>query len=690
MINVDVLDDGNIVADNNTIADSVMFEKISFNFPTSWNGYAKTAVFRNGEAVISVLLDSGSKLCTGENECYVPYEVIKAPQFTVSVFGVSGDSRATTSKAEVTVTESGYGEGDAPSNPTPTQYEQLINLAAETKQIAQSVRTDADNGAFRGATGATGPQGPQGNKGDTGEQGIQGVQGVKGDKGDKGEPFTYADFTAEQLEGLKGEKGDPGDIENIDQTYSPTSENAQSGKAVAEALLTLYDSTYDSSKIQQDVIINDGYYWNNTPVQGSSYIWCRLDVQKGDIITAFSNNYQEYFRFVDAYSGEARVDSACSSNYINAYTVPSGVDSIYISLDSSNKSIVKFYIERTTEKLVFKENVKLNNYVFKNGVWSLSKASMSAGEEAQIAPEIDNKKNCVYEMFAKFDSFTSITVAHGKTNYAGSFIVVDNTNIISYYNNGGDPIVMGTYAHGLTISDYINVRIDVANDHEFKAVVTVNTNGGQFSQGNVSFGGCRGTTIVSGGQSMTDVVGKYFVRDMYSDVWVFGDSYISLGDPNRWADQLMLSGYKNVLFSGFSGAASLTEIASFRNLIERNLPRTVCWCIGMNDGDTDKEVNANWQTVLNEVINTCSEKGIELVLATVPNVPNLRHDYKNEIVRASGYRYIDFAKVVNAEAVGATWYSGMLSSDNTHPTQEGAKALASRFLLDVPEAAILN
>lgn len=36
--------------------------------------------------------------------------------------------------------------------------------------------------------------------------------------------------------GEKGDKGDPGQIENIDQTYNPDSENAQSGIAVAEAV----------------------------------------------------------------------------------------------------------------------------------------------------------------------------------------------------------------------------------------------------------------------------------------------------------------------------------------------------------------------------------------------------------------------------------------------------------------------
>lgn len=222
MIKVDVFDDGNIIAYDNTIADSVMFEKIRFNFPDTWNGYDKTAIFRNGDEKISVVLNSDSALCTGENECYVPYEVIKAPQFTVSVFGVSGDSRATTPQARIMVRESGYGEGDMPSEPTPTEYEQLLSIANETKQIAQSVRDDADSGAFKGDRGEIGPQGEKGDKGDpftytdfTPEQlaalkGEKGDTGPQGDKGDKGEAFTYEDFTVEQLEELKGEKGDKG------------------------------------------------------------------------------------------------------------------------------------------------------------------------------------------------------------------------------------------------------------------------------------------------------------------------------------------------------------------------------------------------------------------------------------------------------------------------------------------------
>lgn len=206
MINIDIFDGGRIVTYGTAVADSVLFEKIHFNFPAEWDGFAKTAVFTNGETKISVVLNENGKLCTGENECCIPHEVIKAPAFTVSVFGVSGDKRATTQIAQVSVKPSGYGEGATPAEPTPTEYEQLVAIANSAEQLAQSVRSDADSGAFKG------DKGEQGNKGDKGDTGAV---GAKGDKGDK---------------------GDPGKDAITDRAYSPTSENAQSGKAVAEAL----------------------------------------------------------------------------------------------------------------------------------------------------------------------------------------------------------------------------------------------------------------------------------------------------------------------------------------------------------------------------------------------------------------------------------------------------------------------
>ena len=238
MIQAQIVDD-KLMAAQSTISDGVKFDTVRFKFPEKWDGYQKTAVFkREDNKILNVILNSDNDLCVGENECYIPHEMLKKSSFKLSVFGISGDSVATTTEAEIRVLQSGYAEGDEPSDPTPTVYEQLINLADTTKQIAQSVRDDADSGKFRGDKGDTGPQGAKGDKGDTGAQGIQGLQGVKGekgDKGDKGDAFTYDDFTPEQLAALKGEKGDPGEVTTA---YSNTTfANALKSSASGSALL---------------------------------------------------------------------------------------------------------------------------------------------------------------------------------------------------------------------------------------------------------------------------------------------------------------------------------------------------------------------------------------------------------------------------------------------------------------------
>ena len=93
-------------------------------------------------------------------------------------------------------------------------------------------------------------------------------------KGEKGDPFTYEDFTPEQLAALKGKDGADGkdgingtdgtdgytpqkgvdyfteediaelNIPSVDQTYNPNSDNAQSGKGVAEAVAPKANKTY--------------------------------------------------------------------------------------------------------------------------------------------------------------------------------------------------------------------------------------------------------------------------------------------------------------------------------------------------------------------------------------------------------------------------------------------------------------
>lgn len=128
------------------VAASRNYLHAEFAFLThEWCGVAKTAIFEYSGGVKQVLLE---KDC-----CAVPWEALVKPGILkVSVFG--GDL-ITVGQALVQVSESGYKDGSAPSPPTPDLYEQILATANEAKEIAESVRKDADDGVFDGADGHT-------------------------------------------------------------------------------------------------------------------------------------------------------------------------------------------------------------------------------------------------------------------------------------------------------------------------------------------------------------------------------------------------------------------------------------------------------------------------------------------------------------------------------------------------------
>ena len=92
LIEINIDEKYNVVPDDSLVlSDGVLFDKVKFNFPESWNGYAKTAVFINDETTINIVLNDQSKLCTGHDECYIPAEMLSGGDFKISVFGVLGE-----------------------------------------------------------------------------------------------------------------------------------------------------------------------------------------------------------------------------------------------------------------------------------------------------------------------------------------------------------------------------------------------------------------------------------------------------------------------------------------------------------------------------------------------------------------------------------------------------------------------
>lgn len=120
--------------------------KAQFQFKTDeWTG-TKTALFVQGEYSKSVILDENGV-------CEIPWEFFDSDNTTFGYVSVYCGDLVTANRVVVDIVKSGYQESDASVPPSPDVYQQLMKLAEDTKEIAQSVRDDADNCVFDGEEG---------------------------------------------------------------------------------------------------------------------------------------------------------------------------------------------------------------------------------------------------------------------------------------------------------------------------------------------------------------------------------------------------------------------------------------------------------------------------------------------------------------------------------------------------------
>lgn len=207
------------------VSDSRNYLKASFSFSDDdWTG-VKTAIFKNGDVVKHAVLDDN-------NECLVPWEVIKLGILHVSVF--CGDL-ITADTATVYINESGYEDGGTPEDPSPTVYEQIIAMLNEIEtggipddKIAAAVQAyleahpveslteeDVQRIVSEYVTAHKGElKGDKGDKGDPGAPGNDGMDGADGTNGKSAYNIAvdngFTGTETEWLESLKGNTGEPG------------------------------------------------------------------------------------------------------------------------------------------------------------------------------------------------------------------------------------------------------------------------------------------------------------------------------------------------------------------------------------------------------------------------------------------------------------------------------------------------
>jgi len=357
-----------------------------------------------------------------------------------------------------------------------------------------------------------------------------------------------------------------------------------------------------------------------------------------------------------------------------------------LSENSNEESRITYYTaeETVTQGLVEKvsdiQTTMLTDYGLNV---SASADTLTDGTTLEVAENIDNRKNDVIEFHAEIDSFTSLAVGHGYMINHGSWIVIDSTNVTVYADDSATQTAQ--YQHGLTFAHYINVLIKRGN--EGKATIEITTGGSDlvYTQDNVTFFGSRGSVFAFCTGTLNNVKLSAVFKDFNEPIIIFGDSYQSVGSTARWPYYMIANGYTHYLMSGFPGANAGHEREAFRAITELIKPKYIVWCLGMNGSDSAEAVNATWKASVDEVIAYCERNNVTPILATIPNVPDRIQTFKNAYVKSLGYRYIDFAKAVGAESQGSTWYTGMLSNDNLHPSSLGAKALYAQVLADLPE-----
>lgn len=291
------------------------------------------------------------------------------------------------------------------------------------------------------------------------------------------------------------------------------------------------------------------------------------------------------------------------------------------------------------------------------------------------------KKDKMLTFAANILSLGAVEFRHGKGIYGASSIVIDCATI-NCYNYTTEPTLICSLKHGLTISGETGIVATVEKDST--VTISITSNGKTFTEMGIKWIGTNGPIeMESINTTMNNLLLSWDCSNYADAVWMFGDSYFTYYEE-RWPYYIAQK-YDNFLLCGFPGAMSLEMYDNFRQALTHGTPKIAVWCLGMNDPDSDGSINAAWQTYAERFIADCEAKSVIPILATVPNVPDRIHTYKNEYVRKSGYRYIDFASAVGANDKGSAWYEGMLSADLVHPAVAGAQALAKQVLLDLPE-----
>lgn len=437
----------------------------------------------------------------------------------------------------------------------------------------------------------------------------------------------------------------------------------------------------DSVNLADSSKFTIGKYMTNSGVinANSSYFYTDyIPVEPNDII--FVSNEP---RWTCCFDKNGNVVENSSNPDTSGWTVPSNVYSIiltgYVSyMDNfvvSKDALIPYtpYKKHIDYDLVSMHNV--GNVYGKNGL-TKSESSLSANTVIEFN-EFPNSlmKGTSITGIVYFSEFDSVTFGVGDSS--GIYFVIDASTIKAYSGS----TLIDTKTHNLTITKYLSFSLMVNDD--IKAYVTIDSVDGSFSMDIPVSYNFNGFPFFKSTNDNTDVKVSVTNNDFKKSVWWFGDSY------SGWAEYRVLGQLKSLgvtdgmLIDAVPGQRSYYDsnngaYVDFSKAIAFGLPKYLVWAIGMNDSDL------NYKIYIDRIAKFCELMHIELIVVKPPIVPSVDNSEINDYIDSKGFRFIDWNKAVGANSSGV-WYTGMLSTDNVHPSETGAKALAMRTVTDFVE-----
>lgn len=394
--------------------------------------------------------------------------------------------------------------------------------------------------------------------------------------------------------------------------------------------------------------------------------------------------YDRFFKFISSIYNTSGGSSGDTGNYpytLDISDVPDGA--AYMKVQSGYTSPTLPGVVYETDKYSWCEVLELGGIV--ENFLSGEKSTLSEGQSLEIlnTPHTRNLYNIGVTMLVQ--TLGKIRISKGESlPYRSGKIEIDSTYLY-VFDPDNPSAILETIPHGLTISDVLSVLICVGakpsvGDNLYKADIVISSNSDDIFSTQIDWNGCNDNVKVTNVSGIYNNVSVFFGGDAFKkEIWICGDSYTGF-----WPQYAMQENAVNYMLDGNAGRGSIMALASLNNALILGRPKILIWAMGMNDGDGNSSVNSDWLSVFNSLNELCKRNNIQLIPVTIPNTPTIINYYKNEIVRNSGLKYIDLATLLGANTIGSSWFSGLLSSDNVHPTSRGSKLIANIILSQIP------